>query len=71
MTHQEVCSDEYTRGTRTELSHNDFSVFLFHITMLEGERGKEREKGREEGRERERERRDEGKEKAGKRNEER
>jgi len=33
-TYQKVCSDEDPRRTRPELSHDDVSVFLLHVSML-------------------------------------
>lgn len=34
VTHKKVCTDEHSRRSRAKLSHDNLSVFLFHVTML-------------------------------------
>ena len=41
---KEVCTDQHTGGTGSELPHNKIPILLLHVAVL---LGKEREGGRE------------------------
>ena len=34
VTHQQICGDQDPAGPRPELSHDDVSLLLLHVTML-------------------------------------